>query len=131
MLVLTYRVRTLERNYPNAAVISQYPITTLSKTMLIITCRMLSRCHNSEDCNRTLCETFSCVRQLTRLVVLVLSGGHCYCYTHNVCILIVTSAEPLILTHRTQFKKHCSSKFGDLKTKTIFTSKCFIDQYKN
>ena len=61
---------------------------------------MFSRCSDSEDCNRTLCETFRCVRQLTRLVVLVLSRGHCDCYTHNVCILKL-SAEPLTLTHRT------------------------------
>ena len=32
---------------------------------------MFSRCNDCEDCNRTHCETFSCVRQLTSLVVLV------------------------------------------------------------
>ena len=103
-----YRIRTLERNYPNHAVISQYSITALTKTTLIITCRMFSRCNDSEDCNRTLRETFSCLRQLTRLVVLVLSRVHCDCYTSSVCILIQISAEPLILTHRTQFKNYCS-----------------------
>ena len=108
MLVSIYRIRTLEKNYPNPAEISQCSITVLTKTMLIITCRMFSRCHDSEDCNRTYCETFSCVRQLTRLVVLVLISGHCVCYTNSVCIPILISAEPLILTHRTQFKNHCS-----------------------
>ena len=72
--------------------------------MLIITCRMFSRSNDSEHCNRTLRETFSCVRQLTSLVVLVLSRGHCDCYTHSVCILILIFAEPLILTHRTQLR---------------------------
>ena len=106
MLVSIYRIRTLERNYPNPAVISQCSFTVLTKTMLIISCRMFSRCHDSEDYNRTHCKTFSCVRQLTRLVVLVLSRGHCDCYTHSMYILILISAEPLILTHRTQFKNH-------------------------
>ena len=107
MLVPIYRIRTLEKNYPNPAEISQCSITVLTKTMLIITCRMFSRCHDSEDCNRTLCETFSCVRQLTSLIVLVLSRGHCDCYTHSVYILILISSEPLILIHRTHFKNHC------------------------
>ena len=48
---------------------------------------MFSPCNDSEDCNFTLCETFSCVHQLTSLVVLVSSREHCDCYTHNVCIL--------------------------------------------
>ena len=68
---------------------------------------MFSRCNDSEDCNRTHSETFSCVRQLTSLVVLVLSRGHCDCYAHSVCILILIFSEPLILTHRTHFKNHC------------------------
>ena len=90
MLVSIYRIRTLERNYPNSAVSSQCSITVLTKTMLIITCRMFSRCNNSEDFNCTLCETFSCVNQLTSLVVLLLSylsRRHCKCYTNSVCIL--------------------------------------------
>ena len=101
VLVSIYRIRTLGKNYPNPAVTSQCSNTALTKTMLIITCHMFSRCHDSEDCNRTLCETFSSVRQLKHLVVLVLSRGPCYCYTHNVCILILIFAEPLILTHQT------------------------------
>ena len=122
-----YRIRRLERNYPNPAVILQCSMTALTKTMLIIICRMFSGCNDSEDCHRTLSETFSCARQLTRLVVLVLSRGHCDCYTHSVFILTLIFAEHLILTHRTQFKNHClivmqeaSDALSKLQTVTLF-----------
>ena len=98
---LNLQIRTLERNYPNPAVISQCSITALTKTILIITSRMFSRCNDSEDCNSTHCKTFGCVRQLMRSVVLESSRGYCDRYTHSVCILIPISAETLVLTHRT------------------------------
>ena len=83
--------------------ISLCSITALTKPMLIITGdNMFSCCSGSEDCNRTLCKTFSCVCQLAHLVVLVLSRGHCDCFTQ----LILISTEPLTLTHQTQFENH-------------------------